>query len=175
MNAQKFIAAVNALSDDELLKLHGEQSLRLIDDEWLAIGAYNEIDGMQLSLPTVAVDAAAIRAYLTDAASDLVMNFYINHPLSETGFKRQVRELMQQHGATAFAAPAGQRAAVTLFVDSGEVVAETVGNPRHPYGAFLELQAPVPATDIEDRVQYWLDSGEAYRHYLSMNVCRYNC
>jgi len=175
MNAQKFIAAVNTMGDDELLELRGEQSLRLIDDARLAIGAYNEVDGMQLSLPTAAVDAASIRAYLVDSAADLVMNFYINHPLSKTGFNNQVRELMQQHGASALAAPAGQRAAVTLFVDSGEVVAETVGNPRHPYGAFLELLAPVPAADIEDKVQYWLDSGEAYRQYLSMNVCRYNC
>jgi hypothetical protein len=36
----------------------------------------------------------------------------------------------------------------------------------------------MPAGNLMDtatQVEKWLNSGEAYDRYLSMNVCRYNC
>lgn len=175
MNSDLFTEALQQLRDDELQALAEGQSLRLIDDAELAVGAHNDIDAMMISLPHGVSDGGAIRRWLVESAAELVAAFYQAHPISEKGFRRQVESLIQKYGAEAFVAPDGERADVTLFVDAGEVVAETRGNPRHPYGAFLELGAGADTSDISGRVRHWLDSGEAYRHYLSMNVCRFNC
>jgi hypothetical protein len=175
MNRQFFLAELARLGDTDLARLANGQYLRLVEDQRLAVGEHNELDVMRLSLPDGANDAPSIRRYLEAAAGNLVDAFYREHPLSESGFKNQVSRLIDAHGAQAFAGVAGERADVTLFVDGGEVIAETRGNPRHPYGAFLELDSALDAASIIDRVQHWLASGEAYRQYLSMNVCRYNC
>jgi hypothetical protein len=95
-------------------------------------------------------------------------------PLTRDDFNKQVRELFDQHGIEAFAAPAGQLPARSLFVDNGEIVAEPADSPRHRYGAYCEMPAG-NLMDVATQVEKWLNSGEAYDLYLSMNVCRYNC
>lgn len=99
----------------------------------------------------------------------------MNEPLSQAEFDRQVEALFEIHGASAFAAVAGQYSQYTLFVDGDRVVAEAVESPRHRYGAFCELDHALNGAALDDRVRQWLSSGEAYSLYLSMNVCRYNC
>ena len=95
--------------------------------------------------------------------------------LSQEVFNQQVLDLLKQHGAGVFAAVEGQFPMMTLFVEGDQVVAISADNPRHCYGAFCELPRPIDAAKVEDFVHKWIESGEAYSLYLSMNVCRYNC
>lgn len=98
----------------------------------------------------------------------------MTEPLSREAFERQVRELFEQHGIESFAAPPGQLPARSLFVGSDGVVAEAADSPRHRYGAYCEIPAG-NLMDLATLVEKWLNSGEAYDLYMSMNVCRYNC
>lgn len=95
--------------------------------------------------------------------------------LSQSNFNQQVEQLFALHGPAAFAAPSGHYPQLTLFVEEETVVAESVSSPRHRYGAFCELDKPLAGAALEKQVRHWLNSGEAYALYLSMNVCRYNC
>lgn len=99
----------------------------------------------------------------------------MNEPLSQAVFNRQVEELFDIHGASAFAAVAGQYPKYTLFVEGDRVVAESAECPRHRYGAFCELDHALGDATLNDRVRQWLSSGEAYSLCLNMNVCRYSC
>ena len=99
----------------------------------------------------------------------------MNEPLSKNEFNRQVEELLETHGASAFAAVAGQHPQYTLFVEDDCVVAESAESPRHRYGAFCEVDQALSDAALDDRGRQWLSSGEAYSLYVSMNVCRYNC
>jgi len=86
-----------------------------------------------------------------------------------------VEDLIDRLGAGAFAAAPRQLARYTLFVEGGEVVAESAESPRHKYGVYCELERPVGDAETEVRVRKWLQRGEAHERYLEMNVCRYNC
>lgn len=99
----------------------------------------------------------------------------MSRALTPAEFEQQVQALFEQHGAAAFAAPMGQLPSYTLFVDGEQVVAEAQASPRHRYGAFCELTQPVATGALAPHVQQWLQTGEAYALYLSMNVCRYSC
>lgn len=96
-------------------------------------------------------------------------------PLTQDEFEHQVEALFAAHGAGAFAASPGCLPVRTLFVDGAQVVAETADSPRHRYGAFCEPGREMDAAALNDYVWHWLRGGEAYRLYLSMNVCRYSC
>jgi len=95
--------------------------------------------------------------------------------LSQSEFNRQVEELFAAHGPAAFAAPLFGTPKYTLFVDGETVVAESGESPRHKYGTFCELEEALAGAALEAHVRQWLESGEAYALYLSMNVCRYDC
>ena len=95
--------------------------------------------------------------------------------LQRADFDQQVAALIHHHGASAFAACWPNLSAYTLFVDEHAVIAEPADSPRHRYGAFCELDAPLTGTALTERVQLWLDSGEAFELYVGMNVCRYHC
>ena len=95
--------------------------------------------------------------------------------LSQADFNQQVQKLFDVHGAAAFAAPAGQSPQYTVFVDGETVVAEGSASPRHRYGTFCELSRLLANDALVAYVQKWLERGEAYNLYLSMNVCRYSC
>lgn len=96
-------------------------------------------------------------------------------PLSPAEFQQQVETLFDQHGAKAFAASAGESPKYTLFVEGDAVLAESAASPRHRYGAYCELDRPMDAASANDCARRWVNSGEAYELYLSMNVCRYGC
>lgn len=76
-------------------------------------------------------------------------------------------ELVQQFGARQFVAVAGHRAQRCLFVEQGEVIAQQQGSPRYSYGNFYKLTTPGDGDDhIESRIEHWIESGDAYQHYL---------
>ena len=90
-------------------------------------------------------------------------------------YDRQVEALIAEHGASSFSAVGGSLPDYTLFVEGESVIAVAAGEPRHPYGAFCELPRELALPAVETVVRNWLQSGEAYNTYLSMNVCRNNC
>ncbi|APZ43417.1 hypothetical protein [Acidihalobacter ferrooxydans] len=95
--------------------------------------------------------------------------------LSQVAFTQQVERLFDEHGAATFAAPRGHLPQVTLFVEDDTVIAESAQSPRHRYGVFCELDAPLTDAALDAHVRQWLHSGTAYELFISMNVCRYNC
>ncbi|MET0081161.1 MAG: hypothetical protein ABW119_22130, partial [Candidatus Thiodiazotropha lotti] len=58
--------------------------------------------------------------------------------------------------------------AITLF-------SSTKSEPRHPYGIHCEIRGGETESQIDEVLQNWLDSGEAYEAFISTNVCRFNC
>ena len=90
-------------------------------------------------------------------------------------FNAQAALLIEQLGAAAFCALPGQMSDYTLFVEGSNVIAESRGAPRHPYGVSCEINAGLSDDQLSELVTEWLDSGEAYQAFLGMNVCRYNC
>ncbi len=150
-----------------------DRVLRLVDDERLEWGDGRAADILLQRLP----DEAQARplAWLDAHAEQLIADYYRSHPLTRTGFDRQVAALLERYGADAFAAPPGHLPRFTLFVDAGTLVAEPEQGLRYRYGAYCELTGAVSTPMAARRVAEWLARGEAYAAYLSMNVCRYNC
>lgn len=175
MNETTFRQLLNELDDAEWLAVAGGQCVLLVDDLRLAVGPADAPNAVLRAAERTPVDADALKREVLAEAGALLANYYLTHPLTPTGFNRQVQRLIAQYGAAAFAAPPGQLPQRTLFVDGGEVVAEPPDSPRHRYGAFCELERPLSGAALEARVHSWLERGEAHQRYLSMNVCRYNC
>ena len=148
----------------------GAAALRLVDDGALAWGTGSEPDVLVGTWSNAGQDRVA---WLAANAEELLAAYYRTHPLTRAGFDRQARELLQRHGASAFAGIAGELPERSLFVDVGSVVAEPRGAPRHRYGVYCALDRR--PGDVDLAVRRWLDRGEAYDGYLGMNVCRYNC
>jgi len=151
------------------------QAVVIIDDLRLEIGPA-QAPNVIISLRELnASDASTLKSESLANASTILSNYYLSHPLTLAGFNRQIENLINAHGAGAFSAVAGQLSPRTLFVDEGEVIAETADSPRHRYGVFCELTGQLSDSAIETHVRKWLERGDAHEHYLSMNVCRYNC
>lgn len=166
-----FIALLDATDSDLFAQGDPDKALRLIDDERLAWGSRQDHDVIVERLPEG--DVADVLQWLKDHAQELVSTFYRQHPLTQSGFNRQVKGLFEMFGAEAFAAPEGALPPFSLFVDGGKVVAEPATSARHRYGAYLEIGGQ--GSDVASQVLSWLQSGQAYDQYLGMNVCRYNC
>lgn len=96
-------------------------------------------------------------------------------PPSLSEFNAQVTSLVNQFGAAAFCAPTGKQPDYTLFVEDDQVIAESRGAPRHPYGVYCEVGAGLSESQMADKLSSWLTTGQAYQQFLGMNVCRYNC
>ncbi|HQS03768.1 MAG: hypothetical protein B7Y07_07655 [Halothiobacillus sp. 24-54-40] len=98
----------------------------------------------------------------------------MSQALTQSEFNQQVAELISRHGAGAFAATAGNYPPYTLFVEDDTVIAEPASSPKHRYGAFCVLPLPFDEARLAEHITKWLNRGEAYTLYLSMNVCRYD-
>jgi len=170
MNEQQFRDLLTQLPDESWQALDEGQGLLLVEDQRLEPGP---LEAPERIIPPS--DTVVSKADCLADAAQLLADYYRNRPLTLAGFNRQARALVDEHGAAAFAAPYGQLPQRSLFVDVGELVAEGPDSPRHRYGAFCELDSPVSGQALEDQVRRWLDNGQAYERYLSMNVCRYNC
>ncbi len=118
-----------------------------------------------------AADNQALKAALLAQTESLYHDFYQKTPLSPAGFQAQVQDLFDQHSAGAFVATSNKAAAFSLFVELGEVIVEPQGAAKFPYGLCFQQSFLNSSETIED----WLENGEAYAQYLSMNVCRYQC
>lgn len=167
MNEALFIQLLDRLTEQDWQAIAGGAALVLIDDRELALGSADA--------PNVIVRGPRQKPETMASAGSLLDDYYRHHPLSLAGFNRQVEGLIARHGAPAFAAAEGQLPSHTLFVEGGEVVAESSSAPRYRYGTFCELDRSLTDDALEARVRQWLASGEAHERYLSMNVCRYSC
>lgn len=175
MNASVFIQLLDQLTDADWQAVAAGRCLQLLDDQLLATGPADAPNCLFRATSADSADAAALKQDALSRAEQLLHDYYRTHPLTPAGFKRQVSALLERHGAAAFAARPGKRPDCSLFVDGGTVVAETRDSPRHPYGAYCEVEGSLDDAAVASRVRQWLERGEAYDHYLGMNVCRYNC
>lgn len=182
MNSATFKEQLLQLTDQDLQALLDGASLVMVQDQ--SIIAVEETEIETNTHPVIisyepdsarTQTAEELRNELLQQADELLENYYRLNPLSQSGFDLQVKALALQHGVEAFSAVAGQTAEFTLFVEGNKVIAEPRNAPRHPYGAFLELQRPLQGPALEKRFSSWLRSAEAYQRYLSMNTCRYSC
>ncbi|MGV6816694.1 MAG: hypothetical protein ACWA44_05415 [Thiotrichales bacterium] len=162
------------MPDEAWQRVAAGEALILVDDESLKVGPADASEAI-ITRGSAEQGWASLKAESLADARALLANYYLSHPLSRSGFDRQAQELLAQHGAIAFAAPPQKLPARTLFVEEGRVIAETAESPRHRYGAYCEVQPGLSAAQIEAAVNQWLEQGEAYERYMSMNVCRYNC
>jgi hypothetical protein len=44
--------------------------------------------------------------------------------------------------------------------------------PRYPYGFYCQVRDGLSDSQMAERLDSWLKSGEAYQEFLAMNVCR---
>ena len=175
MNNSEFLQQLKQLGMSHWQALTRGQAILLVDDVKLESGPANSANSIIPSVTDTGQDPTELRAHYLAQASQLLEDYYRTHPLTRTGFTRQVENLFDQLGAAAFTALPGQLPDYSLFVEAGTVIAEPRQSPRHRYGAYSEIIRPLSESSLNQFVKKWLDSGEAYDRYLSMNVCRYNC
>ena len=175
MNTDGFIALLNQLNDDDWQAIIAGSGLLLVDDQILKIGPATAHNTIVHSADYSSSDLSTIKNNVLSDAEQLLAQYYLRHPLSQTGFNRQVDRYIKKHGASAFAAIYGNIPQYTLFVDGGDVILESSESPRHRYGVYCEIDQSLTASAVEKQVNQWLANGEAYQQYLAMNVCRYNC
>ncbi len=175
MNTAQFTDLLNKLENTHWQALVDGDAILMVDDLQLIIGPIQSANAIVRAPERGNILIAELKRDSLEQADALLNNYYLTHPLTLAGFNHQVALLIQEHGEAAFAAPFGMTPARTLFVDVGEVMAESPQSPRHRYGAFCELNKPLNETALKKHVIKWLESGDAHSHYLGMNVCRYNC
>lgn len=175
MNNQEFVCLLEQLEDAAWQSVMDGQALVMVDDMALTVGDVTHPCVLVKGGKSAMGDALQLRQETIRQAAAILDKYYFIRPLSRKGFEHQAEQHIRAKGAQAFAAIAGQWPAFTLFVEGGELLAESAGSARHRYGAFCELDKPMAGVALTARVDQWLHSGEAYQLYLNMNVCRYNC
>ncbi len=173
MNEQHLSDLFHALAPAAWQTLERGANLLLVDDSRLEVTA--EPAQNVLLCGADYTETSSLSEWCQQHVAELLEHYYLTTPLSRRGFDAQVLQLLEQHGGAAFAAPFGAVPTCTLFVEGGDVIAETAASPRHRYGAFLELERPLSPDEAALAVARWIEQGGAYEHYLSMNMCRYNC
>ncbi len=173
MTEQQLSDIFHSLDSADWQALEAGANLLLVDDSRLEVTtepAQNVLlRGADYS------ETAPLSEWCQQHAAELLEHYYRTTPLSRKGFDTQVLQLVEEHGGHAFAVPLGAVPICTLFVEGGVVIAETATSPRHRYGASLDLDRPLPVDEVALQVVSWIEQGSAYEHYLSMNMCRYNC
>ncbi len=175
MNESAFTSLLDQLDHGVWQSAADGQGLLMVDDTGLQAGPAQAPNVIIPPPDPNTLSAEELKRQSLSDAGRLLADYYRTHPLTRSGFNRQVERLIEQQGAAAFAAPQGALPQRTLFVDGGEVVAEPASSPRHRYGVFCELERPLEGAALATRLHQWLQQGTAYERYLSMNVCRYNC
>jgi len=150
-------------------------SLCLQDDQQLVLYKGLHRNTIIFSSRDASQDITTLRTESLANSDEFLEDYYRTHPLTETGFEQQVLALIVLHGAEAFCTVSGGTPERTLFVEVGEVMAESTDSPRHRYGAYCELEHELSDEKLEAFVRNWVSSGEAYEQYIGMNVCRYGC
>jgi hypothetical protein len=172
MNHGEFNALLESLEPADWQAIVDGQALLIIDDTRLQAGPADSPNAIIRSTGETPVNA--FRQYCLSHAGDIIDDYYRSHPLTANGFRSQAIRLVEQYGAPAFLAVEGTLPDYTLFVDGGELLAESRDSPRHRYGAFCEILQDASANP-KTTVLTWIHDGLAYARYLEMNVCRYSC
>lgn len=175
MDVGTFTQELEGLSDTDWLRVASGEAVLMVDDRALVVGPAEGPYAVVGAPDGTPVGPAALKRECLKAAGRLLTHYYLNHPLSLAGFNRQLRQLLDTHGAAAFAAAHGRLPRLTLFADDGRLVAESAASPRHRYGAFCELERPLDDQRLVKYVEDWVLHGGAYQRYLAMNLCRCNC
>ncbi len=175
MNIIQFKDQLEALTPDDWEKLYQGDVLEMVADTTVRVSQTETPYTIFTHDAFDAESATILKDRVIKNAEDILQRYYRIHPLTEEGFNTQAESLFEQYGASSFAALLGQRAGHSLFVDQGEVIAVTSKDPRHPYGVYKELDKTHAGAKIDEIVQTWLKTGQAYKDYRGMNVCRYNC
>jgi len=172
MNIELFNQLLIAMTDSQWQQLANGMNLTLLNDQEFLIDS--DISNCIVNSEQLAASGIAdIKGYVMQNAGELLHNYYLSNPLSQTGFNWQVKQLFNKIGIENFVAHDFQPAAHSLFVEGSKVIAEDTSSPRHAYGVYFTAENE--EDDTKQQAIDWVDSGEAYEVYLSMNVCRYNC
>lgn len=176
MNVDEFEQLLRQLKETDWQSVFGGQSILIVNDRFLQTGPANA-DNACLGLPQGqgVNDLASLRRESLNNAAKLLNNYYLTHALTAEGFRRQVEQLFEIHGVCTFSAAEDGIPDRTIFVEGGEVIAETAESPRHRYGVYCKLDEDMNKDACEAYVRRWLKRGDAHEQYLGMNVCRYNC
>ena len=175
MTESLFIDQLRQLSESDWKTIFSGQALLMVNDCSLEMGATGQPNVVLAADFFSADDFSDFKQQALDSAAELYSNYYRTHPLTLYGFNDQFYRLVQQFSPEAFCAPAGNRAEKTLFVESGQLIVLDKTDPRYAYGLFCELSPMVKPSGVANHLSHWIEQGEAYEAYLSMNVCRYNC
>lgn len=175
MTESIFIEQLKQLSESDWNAIFSGQGLLMVNDQFLEVGS-SELPNVILSTQFFSAnDQDAFKQHTMETADQLYSNYYRTHPLTVYGFNDQFYRLIQKFSPNVFCASAGQRAEKTLFVEGGELMALGRADPRYAYGVFCELPHSIKSSGIVTYFSHWIEQGDAYEAYLSMNVCRYNC
>ena len=170
MNVARFTDLLSQLSDDDWQALASGAFLLMVNDDAMQV-IDREAHNVILYPGDFSVsDAAGLKQQVMQQAGELLNKYYLTHPLTPEGFKRQVRQLSETVDVSKLVAQPGQTPEHTLFVDVGEVVVESADSPRHRYGMFLELANITHESALKGAFDRWLESGEAYQSYLNKCV-----
>ena len=175
MEVDSFILQLNSLEFSQWQQLQSGNSLLLGPDQDLLIAPPGHPDNLLKAISIPPETADSLKQFIINQADAILANYYLTHPLSAGDFNAQVKQLVNQLGASQFIASWPHTARYTLFVEGGSVIAEQSDSPRHRYGIFMERNEGNPANDDARSVFEWLESGQAYQEYLSSNCCRYSC
>jgi len=175
MTESFFIEQLKQLSESDWNAIFSGQGLLMVNDTQMEIGSADQPNVILAAHFFVANDPDTLKQNTLDAAGEIYRNYYRTHPLTLYGFNDQLYRLIHQYTTEAFCATKGQRAEKTLFVEGGELIVLDSTDPRYSYGVFCELPQSIKPSAIANYLSHWIERGEAYEGYLSMNVCRYNC
>lgn len=173
MTPSLFRTLLEELVDADWQAVIDGQRIVLVDDQRLEIGDAHALSAIIQA--GEASTAAELREVSLAEADDLLHNYYRTHALTNAGFNAQALRLIATHGAENFAGPFGPPPPRTLFVDGGELIAADHSDPRHRYGAYCEVDVPMSPEALAEKVEQWIERGEAHARYMAMNACRYNC
>ncbi len=172
MNSNKFTELLAAMPEADWQALIDGQQLYMDNDLHLQIAAPGAAHAIMIEFLNADLSWQDLKSKVIEEAEELLRDYYRENFMTRKGFNHQLSALIDDHGAASFAAAAGEMPAMSVFVDGGDVVAEGPESPRYRYGAYCEVDS---VKFVDNLVKIWLESGEAYQTYLSMNVCRNNC
>lgn len=175
MNTEQFKQAVNALDKEALQAILDGKALKIEKDESLAIGRSSEAYVIYHLGEEQYDSPEALKADLLVRAESLLSDYYQFNPLSEVSFNRQLMALINAYPSDHFISMPGQPEKGRIFVNQDILVAEGEESPRFKYGMALELDEVLPEQALSNKLKSWVSSGNAYRDYISINVCRFSC
>ena len=175
MNNKRFIRLLKELTDADWQSVVDGMDVLIKDDRELLIGVSGSAHSIIVSSDYSLTDFTELKSQVLNKSDVILDDYYRSNPLTKTGFNQQAIKLVEELGFENFCASQGKVANRTFFVEGGELIAQTLENPRHRYGVFFEVGQQVSEETLKDHFYQWISSGRAYSEYMGMNVCRYNC